>query len=133
MNSRSYYFLNLVQQLASQCKNGLPGHGGHSDEAIDNTIAAAEHLAASMSDGKDSAAQGQARLGQIIAHFPDIATIMHRDLLWCFGGDCLHFLGDDELARYQQLEERYYEDCRAEDAAESGLYRDLRAKVFGMH
>ena len=133
MNSRSHYFLNLVEQLASQCKNGLPGHGGHSEDAISNTIDTVEQLTSRMAQGEDSAAQGQALISQIFAHFPDIAAIMHRDLLWCFGGDCLHFLSDDELARYQQLEERYYEDCGAEDSAETGLYGDLRAKVFGMH
>jgi len=32
-----------------------------------------------------------------------------RDLLWFFGGDCLHFMPDDEIAVFQQLEERRYE------------------------
>lgn len=133
MNSRSQYFSNLVQQLASQCKAGLPGHGGHSQDAIDSMLDAVEQLTAAMTSQQNSAEQGQDLLCAIIAHFPDIAAVMHRDLLWCFAGDCLHFLSDEELDRYQQLEERYYEECGANDAADSGLYRDLRAKLFGMH
>lgn len=34
---------------------------------------------------------------------------MPRDLLWFFGGDCLHFMPDEELSLYQATEERRYE------------------------
>ena len=33
---------------------------------------------------------------------------MPRDLLWFFGGDCLHFMPDDEIEMYQALEERRF-------------------------
>ena len=45
----------------------------------------------------------------MIQRYPQIAHLVPRDLLWFFGGDCLHFMPDDELALYQQLEERRYE------------------------
>ena len=34
-----------------------------------------------------------------------IAHLIPRDLLWYFGGDCLHFMPDDEIAQYQLLDE----------------------------
>ncbi|MFP3526579.1 PA2817 family protein, partial [Pantoea sp. SIMBA_072] len=37
------------------------------------------------------------------------AHLVPRDLLWFFGGDCLHFMPDSELDLYQQLEELRYE------------------------
>lgn len=132
MNSRSQYFQHLFDQLFEVCKNGLKGHGAYTPEAVDELIGSFEQLQKAPADD-DALAQGQALLCQIIAHFPDITPMMHRDLLWYFGGDCLHFLSDAELEQYQQLEERYYEASQCGDAADSGHYRDLRAKVFGMH
>lgn len=44
----------------------------------------------------------------MIQRYPQIAHLVPRDLLWFFGGDCLHFMPDVELDLYQQLEERRY-------------------------
>jgi hypothetical protein len=132
VNSRSLYFHQLFDQLFQTCKNGLEGHGAYTQEAVDDLLNGFEALQNQLS-GDDALMQGQALLCQIIAHFPDITPMMHRDLLWYFGGDCLHYLSDTELEQYQQLEERYHATTACEDDADSGHYRDLRAKVFGMH
>ncbi|MEO8492671.1 PA2817 family protein [Pseudomonas sp.] len=52
---------------------------------------------------------GQDLMSQVILRYPQIAHLVPRDLLWFFGGDCLHFMPDDELDLYQALEERRYE------------------------
>ncbi|MDZ5602166.1 PA2817 family protein [Pseudomonas sp. RP23018S] len=52
---------------------------------------------------------GQDLICQIIQRYPQIAHLVPRDLLWFFGGECLHFMPDDELEQYQRLEERRYE------------------------
>ena len=52
---------------------------------------------------------GQDLICQIIHRYPQIAHLIPRDLLWFFGGDCLHFMPDEELDLYQALEERRYE------------------------
>ncbi|WP_409281313.1 PA2817 family protein [Pseudomonas defluvii] len=52
---------------------------------------------------------GQDLMCQVIQRYPQIAHLVPRDLLWFFGGDCLHFMPDDELDLYQALEERRYE------------------------
>ena len=57
----------------------------------------------------DSQYLGQDLLCQIIQRYPQIAHLVPRDLLWFFGGDCLHYMPDEELDLYQQLEERRYE------------------------
>ena len=36
---------------------------------------------------------------------PQIAPMIDRELLWFFGGDCLHYLTDEEIDRFQRLEE----------------------------
>lgn len=52
---------------------------------------------------------GQDLLSQIFSRYPQIAHQVPRDLLWFFGGDCLHFMPDEELALYQRLDERRHE------------------------
>jgi hypothetical protein len=32
-----------------------------------------------------------------------------RDLLWFFGGDCLHYMPDEEIGLFQELDERRHQ------------------------
>ena len=52
---------------------------------------------------------GQDLICQVFHRYPQIAHLVPRDLLWFFGGDCLYFMPDEEIAIFQQLEERRYE------------------------
>lgn len=52
---------------------------------------------------------GQDLICQTIQRYPQIAHLVPRDLLWFFGGDCLHFMPDEEIELYQHLEERRFE------------------------
>ena len=52
---------------------------------------------------------GQDLISQIFQRYPQIAHLVPRDLLWFFGGDCLHFMPDDEIELYQRLDERRFE------------------------
>lgn len=49
---------------------------------------------------------GQDLICQVMQRYPQIAHLVPRDLLWFFAGDCLHFMPDEELDRYQQLDEQ---------------------------
>ena len=64
---------------------------------------------------------GAAMTSRLFTTYPDFAPTFPRDLLWFFGGDCLHFMPDDEIAVYQQLD-----DLRSEAAAR-GETLDIRA------
>lgn len=59
-------------------------------------------------DPLESQYLGQDLMCQVIQRYPQIAHLVPRDLLWFFGGDCLHFMPDEELDIYQELEERRY-------------------------
>lgn len=59
---------------------------------------------------------GQDLICQVFHRYPQVAHLVPRDLLWFFGGDCLHFMPDEEIALYQELDERRY---AAEQAGES--------------
>lgn len=65
---------------------------------------------------EDSQYLGQELISQIFFRYPQIAHLVPRELLWFFGGDCLHFMPDEEIALFQQLEDMQYQ---AESAGES--------------
>lgn len=65
---------------------------------------------------------GQDLICQVIQRYPQIAHLVPRDLLWFFGGDCLHFMPDEELQLYQNLEDLRYE------AERDGLRFDWHAQ-----
>ena len=70
---------------------------------------------------------GPALVQRLFGRFPDFAPLFPRELLWFFGGDCLHFMPDEEIAQFQQL------DDQREAAAAAGEimnYRDARAKLL---
>lgn len=52
---------------------------------------------------------GQDMICQVFHRYPQVAHLVPRDLLWFFGGDCLHFMPDEEIALYQELDERRFE------------------------
>jgi len=68
-----------------------------------------ELLAELPNDPVSSQYLGQDLICQVIQRYPQIAHLVPRDLLWFFGGDCLHFMPDEEIALYQTLDERRFE------------------------
>ncbi|MGD8175335.1 PA2817 family protein [Marinimicrobium sp. ARAG 43.8] len=81
-------------------------------------------------DEEDFLHQGQQVLGRVIAAYGQLMPLLHRDLLWYFGGDCLHFMPDEEIANYQILDERRHE---AQAEGREFSYAHERAKLFGLH
>ena len=76
-----------------------------------------EELVAQLEAGdQDSLYNGQEILCQVISRYPQAAPMIPRDLLWYFGGDCLHYMPDEEIAQYQLLDEHQAEaEARGEE------------------
>jgi hypothetical protein len=126
VQSRNEYFYQLFSELQKQCKDKVAGHLGHSEESNEQLLNDLDTLLKQFGQKTDYVDLGGDILQRIISHYPDITPLMHRDLLWFCGGQCLHYLGDEELERYQLIEERYFQ-------AEAANYREIRAQAFGMH
>ncbi len=67
-----------------------------------------DEMVADLRESSDDLYVGQDIISQVFQRYPQIAHMVPRDLLWFFGGDCLHFMPDDEIDKYQQLEDRRY-------------------------
>jgi hypothetical protein len=61
------------------------------------------HNAATLDDSFYD--NGQLLICRIIGGFPQLTPQIPRQLLWFFGGDCLHYMPDEEIELYQQLDE----------------------------
>jgi hypothetical protein len=64
--------------------------------------------------------EGASLVGRLFTGFPDVAPLFPRELLWFFGGECLHFMPDAEIEAYQRLEQQRLQ------AAARGERLDLR-------
>lgn len=67
-------------------------------------------------DDESALYSGQEIMSQIFLRYPQIGHLIPRELLWFFGGDCLHFMPDEEIDLFQYLEDLQYE---AESAGET--------------
>lgn len=73
--------------------------------------------------------EGPRLVRKLFSSCPQLAPDFPRDLLWFIGGDCLHLMSDEELAKFQQLDE-----MRAEAAARDEVldYHEERAKLLNL-
>ena len=78
------------------------------------------HVAALASGERDLYGEGPGLVSRLFTTYPDFAPTFPRDLLWFLAGECLHYMPDEEITTYQQLD-----DMRAEAAAQ-GKTLDLR-------
>lgn len=80
-----------------------------SDESHALFLERFDELLMTLRDVPDERHLGQELICQVFHRYPQIAHLVPRDLLWFFGGDCLHFMPDEEIDLFQKLEERRYE------------------------
>jgi hypothetical protein len=108
MNQRLAYHVELLNQLAIQLAKLEESDLEYNQE---NTIL--QQLGQLIESLKDPSAQqydsvifeGQQWFNRFLTHNPELAPAIHRDLLWFFGGDCLHFMPDEEIEKYQLLDD----------------------------
>lgn len=72
------------------------------DERDERFLARFERLCEALADGSaDYEFEGRELLGAMQAGYPELWAALDRRLLYFFGGECLHFLDDDELDLFQ--------------------------------
>ena len=68
-----------------------------------------DELLMSLPDIPEERHLGQDLICQVFHRYPQVAHLVPRDLLWFFGGDCLHYMPDDEISLFQELDERRHQ------------------------
>jgi hypothetical protein len=116
MNDEQYlrYNRQLLSTLAE--KLGPQGDNLPAEDPLRELLRGLQQLA----DGSaDPYTEGPALIHRLFTTYPQLAPAIPRDLLWFLGGDCLHFMPDEEIALHQALD-----DLR-QDAAARGDTLDL--------
>lgn len=126
LNNHFQHHRALLQSLYQFCKNELPFN---SDQATDTDlefICSLQALAEAEKYSEDYNYNGQQMICRIVANYPKITPTINRDLFWHFGGDCLHYMSDEEIDLYQQVDELLHENGSME-------YSEAKAKLFQLH
>jgi hypothetical protein len=103
MSERLDYHLGLLKNTQTRLLNASKQDStAISEEILQQLQLVIDQLGQKTDLGYES---GHDLLANIATHQPQLMPAIDRDLLWFFGGDCLHFLTDDELDRFQRLED----------------------------
>lgn len=70
---------------------------------------------------------GQELMIRLVRAYPQFVPLVARDLFWLFGGECLHFMSDEEIEQFQQLDEALA-DAQAQQHEID--YLQLRQAIF---
>ena len=123
------YHLELLAAFSAQIQQLPPFDTENSSEDDQEFLAALAQLQQQPQE-LDFLEQGQALMCKIVGSYPHLMPLLYRDLLWFFGGDCLHFMPDEEIAVFQRLDEQR-EDAKQQQIPFS--YKEARAKSMGLH
>jgi hypothetical protein len=128
MNSRELV-TQLTETTATALKNSRQSIELESATA-DSLDQRVQELVQLLASGQEYQFAGQELVSQIFTMHPNIAHLIPRDLLWLLGGPCLHYLNDDELDKYNQLDELRY---HADQQGQTFNWSEQKSAVFGTH
>ncbi|MDG1773668.1 MAG: PA2817 family protein [Oceanicoccus sp.] len=130
MSDSSYFnhHHNLLQALYQHCEKQLPFCDGRATEVDLEFMETLKALSEATDSSETFVEQGQSIVCRIVTHYQHITPTVNRDLFWFFGGECLHYMADEELALYQQLDEKLHENPE-----ESLDYTAVKASIFQLH
>ncbi len=111
-------FLGFLQQGFPFNVEPLPTEEQTFLTQLQELIIALENMSA------QSSFEGQEWLNRLFRNFPTLAPHLGREVLWYFGGDALHFMPDEEIAKFQKLEEAMI------DGGESFDYLASKKAIF---
>ena len=118
----------LLNAFIEQVKEQPPFNLEHPD--IEDSEFLSQLIALEHIGGSEHLIQGQALICKIVAAYPHLMPILPRDLLWFFGGDCLHYMPDDEIAIFQSIDEKREE---AKKSSTEFSYIDTRKSALRLH
>lgn len=123
--------LTQLQQLQKQLESNELQQALESDQQALTDICDKLKLVTQQEEfSEETRALCQDTLCRLITHFPQLTPLIARDLLWQLGGECLHYLADEEIDQFQAIEDLIYE---AESAGKILSREEAKAKVLKLH
>ena len=99
--------VDLLKQFKTAIAKFPPYHVSLSEltEADQAFMTTLDALCAAENYTETAIEQGQWLVDRIVLSYDHLLPYLSRDLLWFFGGSCLHYMSDEEIAFYQHLDE----------------------------
>ncbi|WP_185231542.1 PA2817 family protein [Teredinibacter franksiae] len=123
----------LVVNLLTQIRQLLPFTRTDDHEPSEQDTQFIEYfdkLSSDLNASEEGYPLGQWIITAIVARYPHITPLVARDLFWFFGGDCLHYLGDEEITKFQKLDESFHtQDSETETFVP---YEEMREQIFNL-
>ncbi len=111
MTSYHHFHLNLLKlgynNLIKQPSFNQPDN--YSPESEELLALFRECIELYEAHSPDAFETGQSLMVRLVRAYPQYTPLMARDLLWLFAGECIHYLADEEIIQFQQLDEARYE------------------------
>ncbi|GAB3475708.1 PA2817 family protein [Marinomonas epiphytica] len=110
MNLRTQYIYDAFMELKRRSQEHFPfDQVPLAEEEQDFVSKWDQTLELIESNSPDYTFAAQELLARYIRCYANLVPLVKRELLWLIGGECLHFLGDEEINLYQALEDQLYE------------------------
>ncbi|MBV0933032.1 PA2817 family protein [Marinobacterium weihaiense] len=120
LNLLKIAYNNLLQQADFKGEDADPVNLEFLDLFASVVNAYEQHQPDAFSDGQDL-------IVRLVRAYPQLVPLVARDLFWLFGGECLHFMSDEEIAQFQRLDEALAE---AQTQQSDIDYLQLRQAIF---
>ncbi|GAA6133715.1 PA2817 family protein [Oceaniserpentilla sp. 4NH20-0058] len=120
-----HHTLILLKDFLQSLQQGIPFNQETLDENDASFLQQLKQVIAQL-EARDVNAtfEGQDWLARLFRNYPTFAPHLGREVLWYFGGEALHFMPDEEIARFQQL------DDLVADADDSFDYLASKQAIF---
>ena len=103
MSKRTDYYLDLLKESLQRLEKAEAQEAG---AISDDILQQFRSLIDQLTEHRDTAYEsGQDLLALIGTHHPQLMPVLDRGLFWFFGGECLHYLTDEEIDRFQHMDE----------------------------
>jgi hypothetical protein len=104
------YHVGLLKKFKDSIQKYPPYHTSLADLTETDTavMATLDELCQHDHYNEEMMERGQWLIERIVSGYNQLMPFLSRDLLWFFGGDSLHYMPDDEIRFYQQLDELRY-------------------------
>lgn len=110
MESRTQYIFDAFADLHQRIKEHAPFNQPNlAEEELDFLEKWDDLIKCIQDNTHDYSFKAQEILSRFVRCYANLVPLIKRELLWFVGGECLHFLGDEEVTLYQQLEDHLYE------------------------
>jgi len=117
-----HHTLILLKEFLNLLKQGVPFNQEPLEEDDASFLDQLTGLITALeTHDPDAIYKGQPWISRLFRNYPAFAPHLGREVLWYFGGEALHFMPDEEIAKFQLLDDM---------VAEGRDYLDAKTEIF---